>query len=152
MTVVRLPNAVLAGIVAVSVTACHKASAPQAVPDGQADAIRMYASQVDHVVLAKIFEERLERKPPPQKHLLHLRARVERSYKGSWREAEIVNVSTGRESVPAEFAGTDVVRDSGKLVVLFLTRHTEAEIFLDVGLLWSYQPQLEPVLEGIARQ
>ena len=111
----------------------------------------MYASQHDHVVLASVFEERLERRPLPQKHLLHLRARVVRSYKGSWKESEVVSFSEGREGIPAEFANTDVIRDSGRQVVLFLKQRTDAEMFLDVGLRWSYQPQLKPLLEGLSR-
>ena len=151
----RLSPAVLAGIVIVGATACQKPAAspnPQAVADAQSENFQMYASQVDHVVLATIVEERLERRPLPQKHLLHLKARVVRSYKGSWKESEVVSFSSGREGIPAEFANTDVVRDSGRLVVLFLKQRTNAEMFLDVGLCWHYQPQLKPFLEGLSRR
>ena len=111
----------------------------------------MYASQVSHVMLASVFEERIERRPLPQKHTLHLKARVVRSYKGVWKEAEVASFSEGREDIPGEFAGTDVVRESGRLVILFMPR-MDAEIGLDVGFVWRYQPQLQPLLERLPRQ
>ena len=147
--------AVLAGISIAGVTACHKPAVspgPQSVPAEVSENFQMYASQHDHVVLASVFEERLERRPLPQKHVLHLQARVVRSYKGSWQTSEVVSFSEGREDITLEFANTDVVRDSGRLVVLFLKQRTNAEMFLDVGLCWHYQPQLKPLLEGLLRR
>jgi hypothetical protein len=112
----------------------------------------MYASQVNHVVVASVFEERLERRPLPQKHMLHHKARIVGSYKGLWKKSEVVKFSSGLEDIPSRFAETDVVLESGQIVILFLAQHTDAEVFLDVGLVWHYQPHMQPLLEGLSHR
>ena len=109
-------SALITGL-SLAAIACHKTapslSSTPPVPVGQADALRMYTSRVSHVMLASVFEERIERRPLPQKHTLHLKARVVRSYKGAWKEAEVTSsvrgVKTFQVNLPAPISCASLV-------------------------------------------
>ncbi len=114
-----------------------------------AENFRMYVSNAPHVLLVAVSEERIERRRP-EYNIIHRQATVIRSFKGDWKQGETVRFNVVFEGTPEKFSGADTIHPApAPRFVLFLDQHGEAEMALDPGLYWRYEPALEPLLNEI---
>jgi hypothetical protein len=115
---------------------------------------RMAAGEVRNIVLVAVSEARLQQRPLPMKNVIHFKATVLRSVKGSWHRGEELTFGFGTEGIPEIFARGSVFKPApgtpDSRYLLFTNEHTRAEILFDVGMAWRYAPGLEPLLNGSA--
>ena len=133
---------------------CQRAPQPArgALPPGQIEALEMYGSASELVLLVSVTEESLERGTPPRKHALHRKATVVRTYKGTWDVADALSFYEAIEDVPPRFDGNDILRPQPSIsLVLFLKTRPTTEVFIDTGRVWTYRSEMEPYLEKLSR-
>jgi hypothetical protein len=107
-----------------------------------ADHAKAYVDAYKHVLLACIYEDDWQDQGP-HRSVYRFKATVVRTYKGDWRTSDRILFAHGSDS-PVTPGFTSSV---GKLRFLFTDQHTENEIGFDTGTFYSYEPELERVID-----
>jgi hypothetical protein len=107
---------------------------------------REYLASNDHVALVCIFHESFETKELPEKHRLYRDATVVRGIQGEWTIGKKIRFYSYLESIPS-----DTKTDVGALKYIFLDAPPQREVFLDTGSIWSFQPELDAILQNKKR-
>jgi hypothetical protein len=103
-----------------------------------------YAVDCKHFFLARIYEDHWEDKGPNRLSPHHFKAAVVRSLKGDWKCSERVALV---HYVDAP-ASTITNAAAGSLIYVTTSKHTHAEITLDVGEFGNCYPELLHALEN----
>lgn len=108
-----------------------------------AENAKAYLDAYKHVLLGCIYEDHWEDQGPNKYSLHRFKGTVVRTYKGDWRISERILFVHGVDSPPP----TAPISNVGRLMLLLTDQHTEAEIGFEAGTFYTYDTELERVLQ-----
>lgn len=117
------------------------------LPWGWEDAAdaKAHLNAYKHVLIARVDTQNVEDKGSNQLTPLHFKATVVKSYKGDWQPSEKISfVHYVDTPAPAVSVNQD---PTNRLIFIFTSEHTNAEIELDTGEWGHYRDELAPALE-----
>jgi len=110
--------------------------------ENDADARARWGSY-SNILMVCIYEDHWEDRGPNRYSLHHEKGTVVKVYKGDWRVSERISLVQGLDYR----APMETNKEVGILEFVFANQHTNAEIALETGEYFWYDPELEPALD-----